>query len=177
MPTDDKFHRGLRARRQRERTAHGPDQRRARDQNLGRVRRGVRRQRGEEIGQGVHGSVQADLISRLRIEQSQAHRAVVSRAGRLHPATTWRGVGENDIVNSDVAPTAGRTVHNLQLRGLSFQRPHVPGLLRELVAVHTGGGADHLAAHQQVQAGLGRMVAAAEEELNEVTGKGERGAG
>ena len=76
----------------------------------------------------------------------------------------------HDVVDVDVAPAAGLLVHDLDhglLAGPGRDVPRVPfqSLGAARLVVGAGGGVDHLAIHQQVDAGAAGMHAAADQEV------------
>src|SRR5205085_208183 len=79
-------------------------------------------------------------------------------------------VALDDVIDVHVAPAAGVHIDDLDDDAPAGEFVHVPGVPVELfgaagAVVRAGGGADHLAIHQQVDAGLAGVHAAAEEEV------------
>ena len=101
----------------------------------------------------------------------------------VHPAGAVRGrrrrgVCQGDLVEQDVP--GARAVDDLDRRGSSAQIRDVPGFPVQPVVTEPAGAADHFVVHQQVDRGLTgqtgevRQVAAADEEVDEVSGDLER---
>ncbi len=100
----------------------------------------------------------------VAVLKGQLARDVAERSGRL-------SVGEDDVVNIDVAPTAGRPVHDLQPRRLRGQVTDVPARWLQALAaagicVRASGRADDPTVHDQVDAGLVCPSATADEEVD-----------
>ncbi len=102
-------------------------------------------------------------VAVLPAEQGQAHRAVVGPVGQGLAAHV---VAELDLIDVDVAPRPSRRIHDLNMRFFAGQVAHVPVAPLQPLVVLAGGGADDLAVHQQVDARLARLVAAADQEAD-----------
>ena len=79
-------------------------------------------------------------------------------------------VALDDVVDGDVAPAALLAVHDLDADLLALQVAHVPGVPAQVLGVArraraARGGADDLAADEQVDARLARVVSAADQEI------------
>ena len=75
-----------------------------------------------------------------------------------------RRIGLSDACHVNVAPIARGSVHDLDLRDLTFPMANVPACRGQVIAFPAGGAFDDLAVDQQVQAGVDFGVAAADAE-------------
>ena len=75
-------------------------------------------------------------------------------------------VRENDLVDVDMTPAFGTAIDDLHHGLLALQIGDVPTGGLQGLAILAGRRADHLAADAEIDAGLARMVAAADEEAD-----------
>ncbi len=101
--------------------------------------------------------------------------------GRLRGDAPGLGVGHDDVVDVEVAPAAGVVVGDPDPGLLAGEVADVPGGPVERFGVLSGGAADDLAVHQELDGGgvvgAGRVVAAADEEVDVLLVDGELGRG
>ena len=81
----------------------------------------------------------------------------------------WIGpplIALHDLIDEDVPPASFVLIDDFDPGRFSGQIAHVPGLPIEMLAIGAGGRANRLAVDEQVNAGLARMIAAAEQEID-----------
>ncbi len=105
-------------------------------------------------------------VARLPAKQREPHRPHVWQ--RVERGQHGRAIAERDSPDSDVSPSAGVRVDDLEHALAPAPRPNVEVAKRHPVAVASSGRANDLAVHEQVEARLPRVIAAADPELNEV---------
>src|SRR5207302_20316 len=121
-------------------------------------------------------AVRSTLPSELgTAEEGEGERSIV----RLLFEYEWGGgrVAEDHVVDADVAPGTRGGIHDFEDRLASLKPAHVERLGPHAVGVPPGGGALHLAVHDEVHASLARLRPAADQEVDEVPLDPERPAG
>lgn len=100
------------------------------------------------------------------VEDRQTHRPEVRLLLERATKRSRRDVALLDLIDVDVTPWAGLGVDDLDADLFARKITDVPGLPVELFLVLSGGSSDDFAVQQQVDAGLARMVAAADQEAD-----------
>ena len=85
------------------------------------------------------------------------------------------GVGHHDMIEIDVAPIAGGFVNDLNRGLLAFDLAHIPGRPFQFLGILPGCRLNDLVVDEKIDAGLARIVASADEEVNVILGNPELG--
>src|SRR5208282_4788673 len=86
-------------------------------------------------------------------------------------------IREDDRSRADIAPRPGRVIDDCQPGGLALELAHIEPVLPHVIIVVSGGRAHRFAVHEQADARLARMIAAADPKAYEIALDRERLAG
>ena len=121
---------------------------------------------GASLGRGQSSLPAGNVASSAVDKASGRALAADSIAVPLLQERLGRDVGEDDLVDVDMAPALGAPIDDLDHGLLALQIGHVPTGRLQGLAILAGCRADHLAVDAEIDAGLARMVAAADEKAD-----------